>query len=80
MPTILKWRGYRFYFFSSEGDEPPHVHIDKAGCTAKFWLIPVKLASSQYFKDNELHHLEKKVRQERQQFLEAWHGYFKTDC
>jgi hypothetical protein len=22
---------HRFYFFSSEGYEPPHIHVDKAG-------------------------------------------------
>ena len=38
MPTVLRWNGYRFYFFSNEGHEPPHVHIDKAGRSCKFWL------------------------------------------
>lgn len=44
MPTILRWNGYRFYFFSNEGAEPPHIHIDKAGNSAKYWLQPVALA------------------------------------
>ncbi len=30
MPTVLVWNGYRFYFFSNEGFEPPHIHVDKA--------------------------------------------------
>jgi uncharacterized protein DUF4160 len=29
MPTILRWKGFRFFFFSNEGDEPPHVHAEK---------------------------------------------------
>lgn len=33
MPTVLRWKGYRFYFFSNEGSEPPHIHIDKDGNT-----------------------------------------------
>ncbi len=78
MPNILVWNGYRFYFYSHEEGEPPHIHIDRAGCTAKFWLIPVKLASSVKFRDNELRKLEKKVREERANFLEAWHGYLKN--
>ena len=44
MPTILRWNGYRFYFFSNEGYEPPHIHIDKDGNTIKFWLAPVGVA------------------------------------
>lgn len=78
MPTLLVWNGYRFYFFSNESSEPPHIHIDKAVRTAKFWLSPVALASSVKFKDNELAELEKKVSEHQKGFMEAWHEYFKT--
>jgi Domain of unknown function (DUF4160) len=36
--------GYRVYFYSHEPNEPPHIHVDARGCTAKFWLQPVALA------------------------------------
>ena len=78
MPRLFIWNGYRFYFYSDEGYEPPHVHIDKAGGTAKFWLDPVRLASSVRFRDNELNELERKVRQERRDILEAWHEHFEN--
>ena len=29
MPTILIVDGFRFHFFSREGQEPPHIHIRK---------------------------------------------------
>jgi hypothetical protein len=38
MPTILRLRGYRFFFFSGEGGEPPHIHVESAENYAKFWL------------------------------------------
>ncbi len=76
MPTVLRWNGYRFHFYSHEAGEPPHIHVDKAGHTAKFWLDPVKLASSMGFKDNALRDLHTKVVAERQQFLKAWYDYF----
>ena len=41
MPTVLRIGPYRFYFFSNEGDEPPHVHVDRDAATAKVWLDPV---------------------------------------
>ena len=28
MPTVLNIKGYRFFFFSLEGNEPPHIHIE----------------------------------------------------
>ena len=38
MPTVLRVDGYRFYFFSREGQEPPHIHVEQAERYAKFWL------------------------------------------
>jgi hypothetical protein len=40
-PTILLVKGYRIGFYSSEPDEPAHVHVHKRGAEAKFWLGPV---------------------------------------
>ena len=40
MPTLLRLNGYRFYFFSHEPNEPPHVHIDKGDATIKVgWRV-----------------------------------------
>ena len=38
MPTILRIRDYRFYFYALEGTEPPPVHVDKGSGTIKLWL------------------------------------------
>ena len=76
MPTVLRWNGYRFYFFSNEGAEPPHIHIDKAGSTAKVWLDPVALASNLGYSQRELNVLLRKVEDERDAFVEAWRAYF----
>jgi hypothetical protein len=38
MPTVLLIEGWRFFFFSNEGDEPMHIHCRKGGAEAKFWL------------------------------------------
>jgi hypothetical protein len=76
MPTVLRWNGYRFYFFSNEGSEPPHVHIDKAGSTAKFGLEDPRLARNIGFSAREIAELSAQVGAERVAFLEAWRGYF----
>ncbi len=78
MPTVLRWRGYRFYFFSNEGNEPPHVHIDKSGNTVKYWLQPVSMARQVGFSSAELRELEEKVRSEQSVLIEAWNGYFRN--
>ena len=76
MPTVLRWNGYRFYFFSNEGNEPPHIHIDKGGNTVKFWLESVAVARNIGFSERELRVIGGKVREERERFIEAWNGYF----
>ena len=43
-PTVLREGPYRFYFYSHEPNEPPHVHADRDDQSAKLWLEPVTLA------------------------------------
>ena len=38
MPTVLRAQGFRLYFWSCEPNEPPHVHVDRVGASAKVWL------------------------------------------
>ncbi len=76
MPTVLRWNGYRFYFFSNEGSEPPHIHIDKGGNTAKYWLNPVALAQNIGFARRELTEIEAKIMEQRDRFVEAWNDHF----
>jgi hypothetical protein len=76
MPTVLRIRSTRFFFYSNEGSERAHIHIEQAGALAKFWLDPVSLAASSRFSGQELRQLERQVSEHRQQFLEAWHDYF----
>ncbi len=44
MPKIFEENGFKFFFYSDEGDEPIHVHVLIDGDEAKFWLAPVRLA------------------------------------
>jgi hypothetical protein len=76
MPTVLRIGPARFFFFSNEGTEPAHIHVEQAGALAKFWLDPVSLASSSRFRGHELRHLERLVCEHHQEFLEAWHDFF----
>ncbi len=76
MPTVLRIGAYRFYFYSHEPNEPPHIHIDRDNLSAKFWLEPVELAKNIGFRAKELRKLESLVREHQTTLLEAWYGYF----
>ena len=76
MPTVLKTGPYRFYFYSHEPNEPPHVHVDRDDLSAKFWLEPVSLARNFGFAATELNKVESIVVAHRDEFFEDWHGHF----
>lgn len=78
MPTVLRIGRYRFYFFSNEGREPPHIHVKVGGDEAKYWLTPVGLVSNHGFNGRELHEIERLVHEYRQTFEEAWNEHFSS--
>ena len=44
MPVVLRIKGYRFWFYEADLDEPPHVHVGKESKEAKYWITPIALA------------------------------------
>jgi hypothetical protein len=76
MPTVLRVGPYRFFLYSNEGQEPPHIHVRAGGALAKFWLDTVALASGRGFNGRQLNEIERLVQTHRETLLEAWHAYF----
>ena len=76
MPTVVRLQGCRFIFFSGEGSEPPHIHIEHDDKVAKYWLNPVELAMSEGFRSHELSRVRALVIEHRVLFLEKWHEHF----
>jgi hypothetical protein len=76
MPTVLRVSGFRFFFYSMEGSEPPHIHVEHGDNVAKFWLQPVSLAESHGFRTHEVSRLRALVIEHRLSFLEAWNAHF----
>jgi hypothetical protein len=78
VPTLLKAEGFRFFFFSNEGSEPPHIHVEYGDGYAKFWLEPVQLASQVGMKPKDLRRAREIIQQQAERFKEQWHAYFRT--
>lgn len=76
MPTVLRSGPYRFFFYSGDGDEPPHVHVERDDNTAKFWLSPVRLQSSGGFKPPEVRRIQRRVERHREELQRSWDAYF----
>jgi len=76
MPTVVIVDGYRFFFYSNESQEPPHIHVAQAERYAKFWLGPVSLARNIGFRSSEISWLRRLVEADRDIFLKAWDEHF----
>ena len=76
-PTVLQSGPYRFFFFSSDRNEPTHVHVKRDDKLAKFWLTPVRMAYNFGFSQTELNRIAALVQKHEAALSEAWHEYFK---
>ncbi|HEX9700256.1 MAG TPA: DUF4160 domain-containing protein [Acidobacteriota bacterium] len=78
MPTVLRHGPYRVYFYSQDLGEPAHVHVDRDDSSAKFWLRPVRLASSRGFSTVEIGKVSRIVKDHEFELINAWKRYFGT--
>ncbi len=76
MPTVLIIGKYRFFFFSNEGNEPSHIHVESGDQYAKFWIDPVQLARSVGYSAKDLNTLRTMVLENVNLFKEKWYEYF----
>jgi hypothetical protein len=77
MPTIARIGPYRVFFYSNEGFERPHVHIERDDSVAKFWLAPVDLEENWNFPARELTTLRDLVVENQRAWLEKWYEFHK---
>jgi hypothetical protein len=79
MPAIFRYKGFRFFFYSNEGNprEPLHVHVRSGDGEAKFWLNPeVVLAESHGFDARTLKELAEVASQNLDLIERTWNDYF----
>ena len=76
MPTILNILGFRFFFYSNEGNEPPHIHVEKGEARGKYWLLPTKEAYMEGFNTSERRKVSQIVEEYQDYFKKKWDEYF----
>ncbi len=79
MPVVFRYKGYRFFFFSNEGDplEPLHIHVRRGEAVAKFWLLPqISLAESYGMSSAELRELMRIAEENRDLIERYWNEHF----
>lgn len=79
MPVVFHHRGFKFFFYSNEGTprEPVHIHVEKDGVEAKFWLKPnPRVAYNDGYDARMLRELLEIVAQNRDRIERAWNEFF----
>jgi hypothetical protein len=77
MPIVLRVGPFRFFFYAGDGSEPPHIHVERDDCEAKYWLDPVRLERSHGFSRRDINQIQKLVDENRQQLMESWDEFFR---
>lgn len=80
MPTVLYIYGWRFFFYSNEGNEPIHIHAEKGDIECKFWILVDEVDIKEAFAYN----LTPAARQEARKIIfqhfdiivQAWDTFF----
>ncbi len=62
MPTLFKYNGYRFYFYSNE-HLPKHIHIENGNGYARIELDTLDITDNYNFKSKELKLIVKLVKE-----------------
>jgi hypothetical protein len=79
MPVVFREAGYKFYFYSDEGDprEPLHIHVRGNGCDAKIWILPeISVQDSYGLNPRELSKILRMVERRAKLIESAWHDHF----
>jgi hypothetical protein len=76
-PVIFRQAGFKFFFYSSE-DSRMHVHVERAGANAKFWIEPaVELAHNRGMSRRDLSTAQALAWEHVDEIRDFWKTYFK---
>jgi hypothetical protein len=75
-PTILRYKNYRFLFFSRE-EQRIHVHVTCPDGEAKYWIEPqIELARYHGLTDGQLNEIRQCIEEHQDDIRNAWTRHF----
>ena len=75
MPTILRRDGYRFFFYSREGREPPHIHVIGHEGEMKVWLESISVAKVYRLPLSKQRKVLEIIQENKEFFQDAWRRF-----
>jgi Ni,Fe-hydrogenase maturation factor len=80
MPTVLFIYGWRFFFYSNEGNEPIHIHVEKGDMECKYWIKSEEIEIIEAYSYNLTPAAKKEVKKliysHFDLIIESWNTYF----
>lgn len=78
MPTVLVKDGFRFFFYSREGNEPPHIHVIGKGGEMKIWLNSLDISKIYNLSPKEQRIVLEIVSSNIELFKKAWEDFHES--
>ncbi len=76
-PTVFRYKGYRFFFFSRE-ETRMHVHVYCTDGEAKFWIAPdVVMAHNYGLSEMQINELLQIIKDRKDAIADAWNKHFR---
>jgi len=76
MPTVLRDGPYRFFWYSADRAEPPHIHVERDERTAKIWLQTLLVARNNGFTKRDLNRIREIAMINQRDLLTRWQREF----
>ena len=76
MPIVLRVGPYRFFFYAGDRGKPRHIHIERDGRVANFWLEPLRLARSGGINQRDINRIRRIAEENLAFLIEEWNDYF----
>ena len=81
MPTVVYIFGWRLFFYSNEGNEPIHIHAEKAEMECKYWILEEEVEINEAYAYNlgqsDRKEIKKIIYQHFDLIIESWNQHFK---
>ena len=77
-PTVLRIRGYRFFFFSRE-ETRKHIHVYCEKGETKIWLEPeIEIARNYGLHEKDINEIVAIVKNNQDEFIKSWEKHFES--
>ena len=77
MPTVLRMKGFRFFFYASDNGEPCHIHVSKGEGIGKVWLEPtIEIQYLTYFTVQQKKEVLEIIEANELFLIEKWYEFF----